>query len=153
MMLRMLLEPLATFHVLLDDILDLGDTQWGRRRVVPITGGSFEGSRLRGEVVPGGSDWQVLHSDGMITVDTRYLLRTHDGVLITLATNGVRHGPPEVVRRINAGEHVDPASYYFRLFCRFETGDPRYQWLTRTLVVASAAREANAVRYQAYTLT
>jgi hypothetical protein len=89
----------------------------------------------------------------MITVDTRYLLRTHDDVLITLATNGVRHGPPEVVARINAGEDVDPASYYFRLFCRFETGDPRYLWLTRTLVVASAAREANAVRYQAYTLT
>jgi hypothetical protein len=149
----MRLEPLATFHVLLDDILDLGDTQWGRRRVVPIIGGSFEGPRLRGTVVPGGADWQVMHADGMITVDTRYLLRTDDDVLITLATNGVRHGPPEVISRINAGDDVDPASYYFRLFCRFETGSPQYVWLTRSLVVASAAREANAVRYQAYTLT
>jgi hypothetical protein len=149
----MRLEPLATFHVLLDDILDLGDTQWGRRRVVPIIGGSFEGPRLRGTVVPGGADWQVMHADGMITVDTRYLLRTDDDVLITLATNGVRHGPPEVISRINAGDDVDPASYYFRLFCRFETGSPQYVWLTRSLVVASAARDANAVRYQAYTLT
>jgi len=149
----MRLEPLATFHVLLDDILDLGDTQWGRRRVVPIIGGSFEGPRLRGTVVPGGADWQVMHADGMITVDTRYLLRTDDDVLITLATNGVRHGPPEVISRINAGDDVDPASYYFRLFSRFETGSPQYVWLTRSLVVASAAREANAVRYQAYTLT
>ena len=147
------LEPLATFHVLLEDILDLGHSQWGNRRVVPIIGGSFEGERLRGEVLSGGSDWQVVHADGMITVDTRYTLRTHDGALLALATSGVRHGPPDVLHRIAAGEAVDPDEYYFRLFCRFEAGDPRYHWLNRTMVVASTARSANAVRYQAYTLT
>jgi hypothetical protein len=65
----------------------------------------------------------------------------------------VRHGAPEVLRRIAAGEAVDPDEYYFRLFCRFEAGDPRYHRLNRTMVVASAGRSANAVRYQAYTLT
>src|SRR5512144_265989 len=122
------LEPLATFHVLLEDILDLGHSQWGHRRVVPIVGGSFEGERLRGEVLSGGSDWQIVHDDGMITVDTRDTLRTHDGALLALATSGVRHGPPDVLRRIAAGETVDPDDYYFRLFCRFEAGDPRYHW-------------------------
>jgi hypothetical protein len=147
------LEPLATFRVTLADIVDLGDTPWGRRRMVPITGGEFDGERLRGTILPGGADWQVVHADGMITVDTRYTLRTHDGAAINLATTGLRHGPPDVIRRINEGESVDPAEYYFRLHCRFEAGDERYRWLNRTLVVASAARTAHAVHYQAYSLT
>ncbi|MGC5014889.1 DUF3237 domain-containing protein [Streptosporangium sp. DT93] len=147
------LEPLATFHVKLDPILDLGDTPWGRRRVINIVGGSFEGARLSGTVLPGGADWQVLHADGMISVDTRYTLRTHDGAHLYISTSGVRHGPPPVLERLSRGEPVDPAEYYFRLFCRFETGDARYLWLNRTLAVASASRSADAVRYDACTLT
>jgi hypothetical protein len=147
------LEPLAAFRVTLGDIIDLGDTPAGHRRVVPITGGDFSGERLQGTVLAGGADWQLVHLDGMITVDTRYLLRTHDGVTINLATSGVRHGPPEVLQRLAAGASVDPAEYYFRLFLRFETGDARYAWLNRTLAVAEAARSADTVRYQAYTLT
>ncbi|WP_206068781.1 DUF3237 domain-containing protein [Nonomuraea composti] len=147
------LEPLASFHVELDPILDLGDSPWGRRRVINIVGGSFEGPRLSGVVLPGGADWQVVHADGAISVDTRYTLRTHDGALLYISTSGVRHGPPEVLDRLARGEEVDPSEYYFRLFCRFETGDERYLWLNRTLAVASAARAASAVRYDAYTLT
>jgi uncharacterized protein DUF3237 len=147
------LEPLATFRVTLADIIDLGQSQWGNRRVVPITGGDFIGERLRGTVLPGGADWQVMHADGMITVDTRYNLLTDDGAHLYLQTNGVRHGSPDVMRRLSAGEAVDPDEYYFRLFCRFEAGDPRYHWLNRTLVVASAARTANTVYYQAHALT
>ena len=79
---RVRLEPLTTVLVTLADIIDLGDTQWGRRRVVPITGGEFIGERLSGTVLPGGADWQVVHDDGMITVDTRYTLKTHDGACI-----------------------------------------------------------------------
>ncbi|SPL90707.1 unnamed protein product [[Actinomadura] parvosata subsp. kistnae] len=147
------LEPLASFHVELDPILDLGDSPWGRRRVINIVGGSFEGPRLSGVVLPGGADWQVVHADGAISVDTRYTLRTHDGALLYISTSGVRHGPPEVLDRLARGEEVDPSEYYFRLFCRFETGDGRYLWLNRTLAVASAARAASAVRYDAYALT
>ena len=149
----MRLEPLTTVRVMLAEILDLGDTQWGRRRVVPITGGEFTGDRLQGTVLAGGADWQVVHDDGMITVDTRYTLKTHDGAHLYLSTSGVRHGPPEVMKRLAAGEQVDPHEYYFRLFCKFEAGDPRYLWLNRTLVVASAARTANTVYYQAHALT
>ncbi|MEV0612745.1 DUF3237 domain-containing protein [Nonomuraea sp. NPDC050404] len=147
------LEPLATFHVALDPILDLGHSPWGHRRVINIVGGSFDGPRLSGVVLPGGADWQVVHADGTISVDTRYTLRTHDGALLYISTSGVRHGPPEVLDRLGRGEEVDPSEYYFRLFCRFETGDERYHWLNRTLTVASAARTAATVRYDAYTLT
>ncbi|MDY0813093.1 DUF3237 domain-containing protein [Kitasatospora purpeofusca] len=148
----MKLTHLASFEVSLDPVLDLGDSHLGRRRVINIIGGNFNGPRLRGRILPGGADWQVLHPDGTATIDTRSTLRTHDGAHLCLSTNGVRHGPPEVLRRLAAGEAVDPAEYYFRLFCRFETGDERYQWLNRTLAVASAARTADAVRYEAYTL-
>jgi hypothetical protein len=146
------LERLATFDVRLDPILDLGDSHWGRRRVINIVGGTFEGTRLSGVILPGGADWQVLHPDGMASIDTRYTLRTHDGAHIYLSTSGVRHGSPEVLRRLAAGEAVDPDEYYFRLFCRFETGDERYRWLNRTLAVATGARTPEAVRYEAYTL-
>ncbi|GAA3549416.1 DUF3237 domain-containing protein [Nonomuraea rosea] len=147
------LEPLATFHVDLDPILDLGDSHWGRRRVINIVGGTFDGPRLSGAVLPGGADWQIVHADGTISVDTRYTLRTHDDAHLYISTSGVRHGTPEVLARLAQGEAVDPSEYYFRLFCRFETGDERYLWLNRTLAVASAARTAAAVRYDAYTLT
>ena len=149
----MRLEPLTLVRVELGDIMDLGDTPWGRRRVVPIVGGDFRGERLSGTVLPGGADWQVVHADGMISVDTRYTLRTDDEATIFLATRGVRHGPPEVLRRLADGEAVDPDEYYFRLVCTFEVGDPRYRWLNQTLVVASAARHAREVHYQAYALT
>ncbi|MEU8251153.1 DUF3237 domain-containing protein [Nonomuraea sp. NPDC048916] len=149
----MRLEPLATFTVELDPILELGQSPWGRRRVINIVGGVFEGPRLRGEVLPGGADWQVVHADGMASIDTRYTLRTHDGAHLYISTSGVRHGPAAVMARLAAGEPVDPGEYYFRLFCRFETGDDRYLWLNRTLAVASAARTADAVRYEAYALT
>ncbi|MFI6645791.1 DUF3237 domain-containing protein [Streptomyces sp. NPDC050504] len=146
------LTSLAAFEVRLDPVLDLGDSHLGRRRVINIVGGTFEGPRLSGVVLPGGADWQVLHPDGTASIDTRSTLRTHDGAHLYLSTNGIRHGSPEVIRRLNAGDPVDPAAYYFRLFCRFETGDERYRWLNRTLAVASAARTASTVRYEAYAL-
>ncbi|WP_234385980.1 DUF3237 domain-containing protein [Streptomyces lydicus] len=147
------LRSLAVFEVRLAPILDLGDSHWGRRRVINIVGGTFEGPRLSGVILPGGADWQVLHpEDGMASIDTRSTLRTHDGAHLYLSTSGVRHGKPEVLRRLATGEAVDPAEYYFRLFCRFETGDERYRWLNRTLAVASGARTSEAVRYEAYTL-
>jgi hypothetical protein len=147
------LERITTVTVRLDPILDLGDTQWGHRRVVPIVGGDFTGDRLTGVVLPGGADWQVVHADGSITVDTRYTLRTHDGALIYLRTTGYRTGTPEVLARLAAGEEVDPAEYYFRLVCRFETGARGYAWLNTSVVVASAARRRSEVVYDAYLFT
>ncbi|MER5639950.1 DUF3237 domain-containing protein [Kitasatospora sp. NPDC002227] len=149
----MKLRPLATFEVAVAAPRDLGASPLGHRRVVDILGGSFTGPRLSGEILPGGADWQLLHPDGSATVDTRSTLRTHDGAQLLLTTTGIRHGPPAVLQRLAAGEQVDPADYYFRLFCRFESGDPRYTWLTHTLCTATAARTPTAVRYQAYTLT
>jgi hypothetical protein len=144
------LELLGRFEVELGDPLELGETLWGRRRVIPIAGGAFDGPLLRGAVLPGGADWQVVHDDRSATIDTRYTLQTHDGVLISVATQGVRHGPTEVLQRIAGGELVDPSEYYFRVSIRYEVADEDYGWLNRIVAVASAVRLSSSVAYDAY---
>ncbi|SHN34723.1 DUF3237 domain-containing protein [Cryptosporangium aurantiacum] len=147
------LELLARFTVTLADPLEIGDTPWGRRRVIGITGGRFAGPRLSGEILPGGADWQVVHADGSASIDTRYTLRTDDGVLVSLATRGVRHGPPEVLAALAERDDVDPASYYFKVGLTFEVADPAYGWLNRVVAVGSAVRHPDAVIYDAYAVT
>ena len=146
------LELLARFRAKLGEPLELGTTPWGRRRVIPVAGGEFDGPRLRGQVLAGGADWQVVHEDGAVSIDTRYTLQTHDRALIYVATRGVRHGPPEVLARIADGELVDPAEYYFRVSIQYETGAPDYAWLNRIVAVGSATRLAGQVMYDAYML-
>jgi hypothetical protein len=144
------LELLGHFRADLGEPLELGQTPWGRRRVIPIAGGEFEGPALDGTILAGGADWQVVHADGTASIDTRYTLQTHDGALISVATHGVRHGSQEVLARIAAGEVVDPAEYYFRVSVRYETSESEYGWLNRIVAVASAVRLASTVVYDAY---
>jgi Protein of unknown function (DUF3237) len=131
----------------------LGQTPWGERRLVAIVGGHFDGPRLSGVILPGGADWQVIHADGMTTVDTRYALQTHDEALIYIATRGVRWGPPETLARIFRGEAVDPSEYYFRIAARLETGAAAYTWVNQRLFVGSAARSLDAVVYDLFEVT
>lgn len=143
---------IAHVHVRLGPVRTLGPAPGGLRRIIPITGGRIDGERLRGEILPGGADWQLVHDDGTAVIDTRYCARTDDGALVYLATAGVRHGPRAVLDRLAAGEPVDPGEYYFRVTVRLEAGDPRYAWLNRTVFVATAARAAAAVSYDLYAL-
>jgi hypothetical protein len=132
--------------VTVDPPLDLGDVGKGGRRIVPIAGGEFSGPRMHGQVLPGGADWQVLRSDGTAEVEARYTLRTDDGVLIDVRNHGLRHGPRDVIAALAAGQPVDPARYYFRGATFFETGDARYAWLTKHIIVCTGEREPAAVK-------
>jgi hypothetical protein len=125
--------------------LDLGVTPMGHRRIIQITGGSFEGPGLKGRILPGGADWQILRTDGTAELDARYTLQTDQGGLIYVVNRGLRHGPPEVLRRIAAGETVDPRSYYFRSAAFFETSAPELQWLTKTIVIGAGERQRDKV--------
>jgi Protein of unknown function (DUF3237) len=147
------LEFIGRCRADLGDPLELGQTPWGRRRIIPIVGGEFKGPRVSARILAGGADWQVVHEDGMAAIDTRYTLRTNDQVLISVATRGVRDGPPEVLLRLADGQLVDPAEYYFRVAIQYETGAAAYQWLNRIVAVASAVRLADQVIYDAYALT
>ncbi|QJW92282.1 DUF3237 domain-containing protein [Spirosoma taeanense] len=133
-------------------IEEMGQTAKGIRRVIPITGGTFEGPAIQGHIVAGGYDWQIGRSDGVTEVEARYLLRTHDGSLITIINQGLRHGPPEVMQRLAKGELVDPSDYYFRSIPVFETADPRYDWLTRSVFIATGIRQPSQVLIRVYRL-
>jgi hypothetical protein len=132
--------------------LDLGATPAGRRRIVAILGGTVEGERLAGDIVPGGADWQVVHDDGTALLEARYTVRTHDAALIYVRNIGIRRGPREVLARIAAGEPVDPREYYFRSSPVFETGDPRYAWLNGIVAVGSAVRLRDEVILDFYSV-
>src|SRR5580693_256397 len=132
---------LMTMEVAVAPPQKIGLVPHGTRVTAPISGGQFEGSRLRGRVLPGGGDWTLLRSDGVLELDLRVTLETDDGALIHFASFGLRHGPPEVLAALARGEPVDPSSYYFRTTPRFETGHPKYAFLNRLLAVASGDRK------------
>jgi len=144
------LAPLLRAEITLAPVQELGDSPLGRRRIIPITGGTFRGERLSGRVLPGGADWQVIRSDGVAELDARYTLETDDQALIYVRNFGYRHGPADVIQRLAAGEPVDPALYYMRTTPRFETGAERYQWLNRIICVATGARRKAAVELDVY---
>ena len=144
------LERLFRAEVTLAPAQEIGEGPLGRRRIIPITGGEVSGERLSGRVLPGGADWQIVRPDGVAYLDARYSIETHDGALVYVRNRGYRHGPPEVVARLAAGEAVDPALYYMRTTPWFETGDARYAWLNRTVCVGSGERLAAAVRIDFY---
>jgi len=144
------LAPLFRAEITLAPVQELGESPLGRRRIIPITGGSFRGERLSGRVLPGGADWQVIRRDGVAELDARYTLETADKALIYVRNFGLRHGPPQVIARLAAGEAVDPSLYYMRTTPRFETGAERYQWLNGLICVATGARRAAAVELEVF---
>ena len=77
-------------------------------------------------------------------------LETDSGRLIQVRSQGLRHGPPEILARLAAGEPVDPSRYYFRTVLRFETGAGELDWLNRVIAVARGVRLPRAVQLNAF---
>jgi hypothetical protein len=120
--------------------LEVGQLPRGTRRIVPILRGTFAGPGIKGRVLPGGADWQLIGADGFSELDTRYTLETDAGRIIYVQNAGIRHAPPEVMQRLLRGEAVDPKLVYFRTVPRFETSAPELQWLTRSVFVGTGER-------------
>lgn len=118
---------------------------YGDRRFIPVTGGSFTGERLSGRVLPGGSDCQLIRPDGVGELDVRVTLETGDGTVILMKGLGMRHGAPEIMQRIAAGEEVPASEYYFRQAMMFDAPDGDYAWLNKLIAIASGERRANQV--------
>lgn len=133
-------EHLFNVTITVDPLQMLGATPFGERRIANVTGGAFEGARLKGKVLPGGGDWLLLRNDGVLQLDVRLTMQTSDDALIYMTYCGVRHGPPEVIDRLNRGNPVDPSEYYFRTAPFFETSAPQYDWLNRIVSIGTGHR-------------
>ena len=144
------LEFLMRLAVDVGEVASMGHGPLGERRIVGIVGGTFEGPDLRGEVLAGGADWQIVRKDGVLDLDARYALKEQRGGLVRVTSQGYRHGPAEVLAALARGDEVDPGKYFFRTVMRFETGAPGLEWLNKTIALASAERKAQQVLLNAF---
>jgi hypothetical protein len=143
-------EPIFTIEAELAPLMNLGRTPVGERRIIGITGGTVRGPKLTGRVLPGGADWQVIRADGAADISARYTLESDSGARILVNSDGLRHGPPEVLAAVMRGDKVDPSAYYFRTVMRFETSDPGFDWMNRILAISHGERLASAVKLDVY---
>lgn len=146
------LEFACRLEVDLDPIMEMGAGRAGQRRIIPIIGGRVTGPGLNGRILNLGADWQTIFDNGVAELDTRYAMETDDGAVIEIINYGFRHGPAEVLAAIARGEEVLPEDYYMRTHARLETGDPRYDWVNRTLFVGKGHREQARVIVDIYAL-
>ncbi|WP_322028647.1 DUF3237 domain-containing protein [Paraburkholderia sp. J76] len=143
-------RPLFVVRLGVKPIVTVGRTPSALRRLGIVESGTFEGDRLAGTVLDGSNDWQTVRGDTGTTHDVRLALRTGDGVNLLMSYRGVRHGPAEVVQRLERGEVVDPASYYFRINPVFEAPEGRYEWLNNILAVGVGHRFAYGPVYSVF---
>jgi hypothetical protein len=125
--------------------VEVGQVVHGRRRIVPIEGGTIKGPMLNGTVPAGGADWQTIQADGFTELDTRYMIKTEKGELVYVQNGGVRTAAPDVMQKLLAGQSVDPRLVYFRTQPKFETAAPNLQWLVKSLFVGVGERYPNEV--------
>jgi hypothetical protein len=131
--------------------LELGEVPPGRRRIVPLTGGTFSGPELNGVLLPGASaDWQTVLPDGTAIGDIRYTLRTDGGDLLDVRSQSTRYGAPAVLARLAAGEPVEPGEYVFRASTRITTGAPGLRALNDGVFVTVGGRRPGGVAYDTY---
>jgi hypothetical protein len=131
--------------------IDLGQIAQGRRRIVPLTGGTFTGHEINGTLLPGiSADWQIILPDGTALGDIRYTLQTDTGHLLYVQSRGVRHGNAEVLARLGRGEDVAPSEYTFRTATQIETAASELAWMNRGVFIGVAGRQPGGVIYETY---
>jgi hypothetical protein len=125
--------------------VDVGTTPEGHRRIVPITGGTFDGPHVTGKVLPGGADYQILRSRELTELDARYALETDAGQRIYVHNTALRHGTAEDIERLNRGEDVAADRIYFRCWPRLTSSAPGLAYLNNRLAVGTGERHPDQV--------
>jgi hypothetical protein len=146
------LELLYEAHIDLDLPQVIGPTPQGMRQIFCVTGGFFEGPRMKGEVLPGGGDWLLVRPDGVFQLDIRATVRTDDGALIYLSYYGLIDATPGVLARIQQGQDVPVSDYYFYVAPMFQTAAPKYEWLNRRLAIGKGKIVPRGVEYRVFAL-
>jgi len=144
------LEFLATLKIHVSAPVEVGPTPFGQRRVIPLLGGTVNGPKLKGTILPGGADFQSVRSDTFTDIQARYVIETADGDRIYVENTGIRVAAPEDIAALVRGEPVDPARVYFRTVPRFETAANSWQWLNQRLFIGTGARYPDRVELNFY---
>jgi Protein of unknown function (DUF3237) len=145
-MTRVQTRPLFLLRETVPPLYIVGATPDAFRRIGAVVGGLFEGERMSGEVISG-NDWQNVRRDNCVKLDVRLLLKTTDDALIATTYQCLRAGPAGILERLDRGEIVDPASYYFRFVALFETSASRYDWINRIVAIGIGNRLADGPFY------
>jgi len=147
------LEYECSYHATLKEPVTIGAGPYGTRLVFEVTGGSFEGKRLKGKILTGGGDWLLVGPDGWGRLDVRAQLITDDGAAIYVSYHGILEMNEKVQNAIAAGGGTDYGDQYFRTNPRLECGDPRYAWLNHTVFIGEGRVLPGAVEYRVYRVT
>lgn len=141
---------LGAMRIEVERQVHLGMTPSGLRRFDILTGGGFEGPRLRGRILGGGNDNLVQRSDGAFHPDVRLAMETDDGATVLITYRGIRMASDDVHQRLLAGESVPYTEFYLRNAPFFETSSPKYDWLNRIMSIGVGRREGPWVIYEVF---
>jgi len=144
------LEHIYDMHADLEPPQMVGQTPAGTRQIFVVKGGSFEGPKLKGELLPGGGDWALLRSDGAVQLDVRATMRTEDGALVYGYYSGLIIASMAIYGRIFGGEDVPLSEYYFYTNPMFQAAAPQYDWLNRTIAIGRGKVIPNGVEYRVW---
>lgn len=142
------LKPFASLEIKVDQPITIGETSLGLRRFIPIRSGTITGE-VKGRILPGGADSQMIRANGRTDLSARYVIETADHELIYIENNGIRQ-VSEPFRKQAATEIIEPEHVYFRTVPTFETGSEVYQWLHDRLFIGSAERTPDYVLLDIY---
>ena len=123
----------------------------GRRRIIPITGGTVTG-QINGRVLPGGADFQIVVSDTSADLDARYMLELDSGEHVFVQNRALRRGSATDIAKLVRGEPVAPEAIYFRCVPTFEVSSPALEWLTQSIFVGTGARFPDHVQLSLFRL-
>ncbi len=143
-------EFLLTYRAELKAPVEVGSVPYGNRLFFEITGGTFEGPRLRGKILPGGGDWLLLDAQGVARLDVRGVFATDDGARIYVQYPGVIVFNEKTQAALAGGSATQYGDTHWVTQPRFETGDPRYAWLNTLVAVGEGHAVPNAVEYRVY---
>jgi Protein of unknown function (DUF3237) len=147
------LMPMTQVRCEVGELVSFGAAKYGERRYVPLLGGTVAGPEINGRIVEGGVDWQVNRGDGVLDIAAHYVIRADDGGLIEVQSDGMRHGPADVMARLARGEAVAGSEYFFRTLMRFQAGASAWLHLNKVMAIAVGQRDAKLVRLDVYRIT
>ena len=146
------LEHLYDMHADLEAPQVIGATPMGTRQIFIVKGGTVEGPRIKGKLLPGGGDWALVRTDGAVQLDVRATLQTDDGALIYGTYGGLIVAEPAIFGRLLRAEDVPQDEYYFYINPMFQTGAPQYSWLNRLVAVGRGKAVPGGVEYRVWAI-